>query len=100
MFIGYTTGGYVIVHIGHLNMIRRVKEQCDYLSVEVGKDELVQHDQIEMSVILYEECAMLVAVLKYGEQVVFQPGNNKVGAWGRYYFNFFSSEWISERRVV
>ena len=78
--IGYTTGVYDMFHIGHLNIIRRAKEQCDFLIVGVSTDELVQKEKGKTPVIPYVERAAIVEALKYVDQVVPQIDKNKFGS--------------------
>ena len=82
-------------HIGHLNILRRAKEQCDYLIVGVSTDELVQHDKNRTPVIPYEERAAIVAAIKYVDEVVPQYNKDKFAAWEKYHFNkmFVGSDW-------
>ena len=93
--VGYTTGVYDMFHIGHLNVIRRAKEQCDYLIVGVSTDELVQKEKNKTPVIPYEERAAIVAALRYVDEVVPQEDKNKLGAWEKYHFDkmFVGSDW-------
>ena len=93
--IGYTTGVYDMFHIGHLNVIHRAKEQCDYLIVGISTDELVRHEKNKTPVIPFEERAAIVAALKDVDMVVPQEDKNKLGAWEKYHFDkmFVGSDW-------
>lgn len=95
MIIGYTTGVYDMFHIGHLNIIKRAKEQCDYLIVGVSTDELVKRDKDKTPVIPFEERIEIIKALKYVDEVVPQNNKNKMEAWKKFHFNrmFVGSDW-------
>lgn len=82
-------------HIGHLNVIRRAKEQCDYLIVGVSTDALVQHEKNKTPVIPYQERVAIIDALKYVDKVVPQTDKNKFEAWKKYHFDkmFVGSDW-------
>lgn len=93
--VGYTTGVYDLFHIGHLNILRRAKEQCDFLIVGVSTDELVQHDKNKTPVIPLEERMQIVEAIRYVDKVVPQVDKNKFAAWENYHFDamFVGSDW-------
>ena len=93
--IGYTTGVYDMFHIGHLNVIRNAKKQCDYLIVGVSTDELVMKEKGKTPVIPYSERVEIVSAIKYVDEVVPQFDKNKMAAWEKYHFNkmFVGSDW-------
>ena len=95
MIVGYTTGVYDMFHIGHLNILKRAKEQCDYLIVGVSTDELVQHDKNKTPIIPFADRCAIVESIKYVDQVVAQENKNKYEAWEKYHFNkmFVGSDW-------
>ena len=95
MTIGYTTGVFDMFHIGHLNILRRAKAQCDYLIVGVSTDELVQHDKNKTPIIPFADRCAIVESIKYVDKVVSQPDKDKFAAWERYHFNkmFVGSDW-------
>lgn len=95
MIIGYTTGVYDMFHVGHLNILKRAKEQCDYLIVGVSTDELVQHDKNKTPIIPFIDRCKIVEAIKYVDKVVPQENKNKFEAWEKYKFDkmFVGSDW-------
>lgn len=93
--IGYTAGVYDMFHIGHLNLLKKAKEQCDYLIVAVSTDELVQKEKNKTPIIPFEERAAIVEAIKYVDKVVPQVDKNKFGAWEKHKFNvmFVGDDW-------
>ena len=93
--IGYTAGVYDLFHVGHLNLLRRAKEQCDYLIVAVSTDELVENYKKKVPVIPYEERASIVEAIRYVDRVVPQEDRNKLGAYHKYKFDamFVGDDW-------
>ncbi len=94
MIIGYTTGVFDLFHIGHLNLLRRAKAQCDYLIVGVTVDELVLYKN-KHAVIPFEERIEIVRSIKYVDEAVPQVNMNKMEAWEKYHFNrmFVGDDW-------
>lgn len=95
MVIGYTTGVFDMFHIGHLNILRRAKEQCDCLIVGVSTDELVRKEKNKLPIIPFAERCAIVEAIRYVDRVVPQPDKNKLAAWERYGFHrmFVGSDW-------
>ena len=95
MIIGYTTGVFDMFHRGHLNILMKAKEQCDFLIVGVSTDELVMKDKNKVPIICYEDRAAIVGALKCVDMVVPQENKNKKEAWDKHKFNrmFVGSDW-------
>ena len=93
--IGYTTGVFDLFHIGHLNVLRRAKEECDYLIVGVTTDELVQNRKSKSPVIPFKERMEIVRHIILVDKVVAQSDMDKMKAWQSLRFNkmMVGSDW-------
>lgn len=93
--IGYTTGVFDMFHIGHLNILKRAKEQCEYLIVGVSTDETVENYKNKTPIIKFEERCAIVEAIKYVDKVVPQTSMDKMEAYKRLKFDvlFHGSDW-------
>lgn len=65
--VGYLSGTFDLFHIGHLNLLRRAKQYCDYLVVGVHKD--ASHKGKE-AFVPYEERVEILKNIKYVDKVI------------------------------
>jgi len=95
MITGYTTGVFDMFHIGHLNILRRAKEKCDYLIVGVSTDECVESYKHHAPMIPYEQRAAIVGAIKYVDEVVPQISMDKLEYLKHRHFDvmFHGDEW-------
>lgn len=93
--VGYTTGVFDMFHIGHLNILRRAKEQCEYLIVGVSTDELVRRYKHKTPMICFWDRIEIVKAIRYVDRVVVQETMDKYEAWNRLHFNavFHGNDW-------
>lgn len=93
--IGYTTGVFDMFHIGHLNILKRAKEQCEFLIVGVTTDDLCLKRKNKKPIINQKDRAEIVSSIKYVDKVVFQDNMDKIDAVKKYKVNavFVGSDW-------
>ncbi len=108
--IGYVASVFDLYHIGHLNMFRRAKEQCDYLIVGIVSDEGVRQNKHTDPFIPFNESKQLVETCQYVDKAVEIPlyAGDSMDAWRMYHFDaqFSGSDyehdpiWIAKKKEL
>lgn len=101
--IGYVPGTFDLFHIGHLNVIRKAKEMCEYLICTVSTDELVSEHKNKRPIIPFEERIEIVQAIKYVDKAVPQTNQDKFLQWQEYRFDAifvgddlkYTEKWLS-----
>ena len=93
--VGYTTGVFDMFHMGHLNIIRRAKEQCEYLIVGVTTDQLCLARKNKLPIIPESERVAIVEAIRYVDRVVSQNDMDKLRPVKEYGVDvvFVGSDW-------
>lgn len=68
--IGFTAGVFDMFHIGHLNILKRAKDLCDYLIVGVSTDEVVEEHKHKKPIIPFKDRVAIVSAIRYVDKVV------------------------------
>jgi len=98
--IGYTQGTYDMFHIGHLNLLRQAKEQCEKLIVGINSDQLVQEYKSKTPVVNEYDRMEIVKELRCVDDVVLCDTLKKTTIWEKVHFDaiFIGDDWKGNAR--
>lgn len=100
MRIGYAAGAFDLFHIGHLNILRRAKEQCDVLIAGVVSDEMLREVKGIEPMVPTQERADIVAAIRYVDAVHVERVPDKLDVWKEVGFTHFfkGDDWRDTER--
>lgn len=92
---GYVPGVFDMFHVGHLNIVRAARRECDYLIVGVVSDEVVERVKGRPPVVPLAERMEIVGALRDVDQVVVDEHADKFDAWRELHFDviFKGDDW-------
>lgn len=86
--IGYVAGVFDMFHRGHLNLLQRAKEQCDYLIVGVCTDEQVCNNKRTKPMIPFADRLAIVQGCRYVDEAVEIPYTNPSTEYAHQKYHF------------
>lgn len=94
--VGYLSGTFDLFHVGHLNLLKRAKQHCDYLIVGVHPS--AAHKGKE-TFIPFEERMQIVGAVKYVDKVIPSMPED-MDVWDSYHYDrlFVGSDYKGSER--
>ncbi|MCW4385455.1 adenylyltransferase/cytidyltransferase family protein [Salinibacterium sp. SYSU T00001] len=98
--MGYAAGAFDLFHIGHLNVLKRARERCDYLIAGVVSDEVLELTKGARPVIPLAERLEIVRSIRYVDEAVAEVVPDKLETWKavRYTHFFKGDDWKGTER--
>jgi glycerol-3-phosphate cytidylyltransferase len=97
--VGYAAGAFDLFHIGHLNLLKRAKAQCDFLIAGVVSDELLENRRGRGAVIPLSERIEIVDAIGVVDRAVAETHMDKLDTWHELHFDVFfkGDDWRGTR---
>lgn len=95
--VGYVPGAWDMFHIGHLNILKRARENCDWLVAGVVTDETLFGMKGKYPIIPFDERLAIVGSIGIVDEAVVDRSASKVEVWHDVHFDvlFKGDDWRS-----
>lgn len=87
--IGYAAGAFDLFHIGHLNILKHARSQCDHLIAGVVSDEMLQLTKGITPFIPLPERLEIVSAIHWVDEARAETKENKLDTWREVGFTHF-----------
>ena len=93
--IGYAPGGYDLFHVGHLNILKHARSQCDHLIAGVVSDEMLELAKGRKPVVPLLERLEIVRHVRFVDEAVAEVLPEKLDTWRELRFDvlFKGDDW-------
>ena len=87
--IGYAAGAFDLFHIGHLNLLKHAKSECDYLIAGVVSDEMLRLTKGITPVVPLAERLEIVRHIAFVDEARAEVVPDKLDTWREVRFTHF-----------
>lgn len=93
--VGYAPGAYDLFHVGHLNLLRHARSQCDYLVAGVVSDEMAERAKGRPPVVPLVERLEIVRSIRFVDAAFVETVPDKLETWQqiRFHVLFKGDDW-------
>ena len=98
--VGYAGGAFDLFHVGHLNILKHARSQCDYLIAGVVSDELLELTKGRPPIVPLAERLEIVRHISFVDEAVAETRLDKLDTWRAVGFDIYfkGDDWKGTER--
>lgn len=98
--VGYAGGAFDLFHVGHLNILKHARSQCDYLIAGVVSDELLELTKGRTPIVPLAERLEIVRHISFVDKAVAETRLDKLDTWRAVGFDMYfkGDDWKGTER--
>lgn len=98
--VGYAAGAFDLFHVGHLNILKHAKSQCDFLIAGVVSDDMLQLAKGRPPIVPLSERLEIVRNIRFVDAAIAEVVPDKLDTWRTLRFDVFfkGDDWRGTER--